>query len=251
MADPFTRKTYLHAATDDVLPVRFSLFKRTRALQVQSFLKTLAAGADEAAPERPLELLVLTPADWKRLLSAPYGWGLARRDVRSVSLLVPAAYPPRLFARWDAVRLRAAQVGVTAPGGVQAWCDTQLGLEWAHALLLSWWGPGRVPKAWAREVSAAYLYQRTLRALRDEQRLAYLEVWARVQQAGARPRVELEAFVYPRAKMPLDNLLWTQSGCWLQATELGDARGWTLSAAAVRGVLEAQSQPALTHPEPL
>lgn len=235
MPGPFARKTYLHAVADDVLAVRFSLGKRTRALQVQSFLKVLAAAAP--APEGPLELLVLTPLDWKRLLSAPYGWGLTRRTPEGVSLLVPAAYPPRLFARWDAVRLLAAQAGITAPGGVQAWCDTQLGLEWAHALLLS--RSGRAPKAWRREVSAAYLYQRTLRALRDEQRLTYLEAWARVQQAGARPKVERQAFVYPRAKMPLDDLFWTQSSCWLRATELGKTHGWALSAAAVQGALKA------------
>ena len=238
MSDPFSRKTYLHAAADDVLPVRFSLLKRTRALQIQGFLKVLAAAAEPPAPERPLELLVLTSADWKRLLSAPYGWGLTRRTPEGVSLLVPAAYPPRLFARWDAVRLRAAQAGVVAPGGVQAWCDAQLGLEWAHALLSSWQGPGRAPKAWLREVSAAYLYQQTLRRLRDEQRLEYLGAWAQVQRVGARPQAEtLEAFVYPRAKMPLDGLLWTQSGCWLQATEVGETHGWTLSVAAVQGAV--------------
>lgn len=234
MPDPFARKTYLHAVPDDTLPVRFSLGKRTRALQVQGFLKTLAAAA--AAPQGTLELLVLSAADWKRLLSAPHGWGLTRRTPEGVSLLVPAAYPPRLFARWDAVRLRAAQAGVTAPGGVQAWCDAQLGLEWAHASDLRL--PGRAPKAWRREVGAAYLYQQTLRILRDEQRLTYLEAWACVQRAGARPTVDdVTAFVYPRAKMPLDDLLWTQSGCWLRATEVGSAHGWTLSAADVQGVL--------------
>ncbi len=233
MSDPFDRKTYLQAVPDDALPVRFSLGKRTRALQVQGFLKMLAA-ATESAPGT-LQLLVLSSADWKRLLSAPYGWGLARRTPETVSLLVPAAYPPRLFARWDAVRLRAAQAGVVAPGGVQAWCDAQLGLEWAHASSL---GPGRAPKAWRREVGAAYLYQRTLRVLRDEQRLDYLAAWARVQQAGARPTAEdLTAFVYPRAKMPLDNLLWTQSGCWLRATNVGSAHGWALTTAEVQKVL--------------
>ena len=234
MPDPFDRKTYLQAVHDDVLPVRFSLGKRTRALQVQGFLKTLAA-ATEAAPDT-LQLLVLTAADWKSLLSAPYGWGLARRTPETVSLLVPAAYPPRLFARWDAVRLRAAQAGATAPGGVQAWCDAQLGLEWAHALGLQ--TPGRTPKAWRREVGAAYLYQGTLYKLRDAQRLDYLAAWARVQRAGARPTVDdVAAFVYPRAKMPLDDLLWTQSGCWLRATEIGSAHGWALSAAEVQRML--------------
>ena len=240
MPDPFDRKTYLQAVPDDALPVRFSLGKRTRALQVQGFLKTLAAAAGHPTTGHPvpgtLQLLVLTSADWKHLLSAPYGWGLARRTPENVSLLVPAAYPPRLFARWDAVRLRAAQAGVVAPGGVQAWCDAQLGLEWAHASSLP--TRARAPKAWRREVGAAYLYQQTLRSLRDAQRLDYLAAWARVQQAGARPTVDdLAAFVYPRAKMTLDDLLWTQSGCWLRATEIGSAHGWALIAGEVQRVL--------------
>lgn len=249
MPDAFARKTYLHAVPDDVLAVRFSLGKRTRALQVRAFLKNLAAASEGPDPGWPLELLVLTPADWRRLLSAPYGWGLARRGEGAVTLLVPAGYPPRLVARWDAVRLRAAQAGVVAPGGVTAYLDAQVGLEWAHALLLSWQsggqlGAGRAPKAWVREVTAAYLYASLLQALGEGQRLTDLTAWARVQQAGARHAAEeAEAFVYPRAKMPFDDLLWTQSALWLRATVLGEAHGWALSPVAVRQALRARPTP--------
>lgn len=241
MPDPFARKTYLHAVPDAALGVRFSLGKRTRALQMQAFLKTLQGAAGEGvAAETPggsLELVVLTSPDWKRLLSAPYGWSLSRRTAGGVTLLVPAAYPPRLIARWDAVRLRAAQAGVTAPGGVQAWLDAQVGLEWAHALLLSR-QPGRSPRAWLREVAAAYLYQATLHHLKDAPRLDYLSAWARLQRAGAQPAAnEVEAFVYPRAKMPLDDLLWTQSSLWLRAKGLGKTHGWALPAAELRRLL--------------
>lgn len=239
--DPFARKTYLHAVPDAELSVRFSLGKRTRALQMQGFLKTLGV-AEEVSAEPPtrVELLVLTPSDWRRLLSAPYGWALARRSAEAVTLLVPAIYPPRLIVRWDAVRLRAAQAGVRAPGGVGAWCDAQVGLEWAHALLLSQ-QRGRAPKAWVREVMAAYLYQKLLHDL-DASRLDYLNAWAHLQQAGARPSAyEAEAFSYPRAKMPFDDLLWTQSALWLRSAALGEQHGWALPPAEMRSLLKTQT----------
>jgi hypothetical protein len=236
--DPFARKTYLHAAPGAALDVRFSLGNRTRALQLQQFLEGLQrAVAEKTPPELPgstLDLVVLTTSDWRRLLSAPYGWGLARRTAEGVTLALPANYPPRLLNSWDAVRLRAAQAGVSAPGGVQAWCDAQLGLEWAHALLLTQ-QQGRPAKAWRREIAAAYLYQAALYHLNDTLRLDYLGVWARLQQAGEQPALEdAEAFVYPRAKMRLSDLLWTQSALWLRATTLGERHGWALPAAAVR-----------------
>lgn len=238
MPDPFACKTYLHAAPGAALDVRFSTSKRTRALQLQSFLEGLqGAAAEKTPPELPggaLDLVVLTTSDWKRLLSAPYGWGLARRTAEGVTLALPASYPPRLLSSWDAVRLRAAQAGVFSPGGVQAWCDAQLGLEWAHALLLTQ-QQGRPPKAWRRELAAAYLYQAALYHLKDTSRLDYLGAWARLQQVGTQPALEeAEAFVYPRAKMRLNDLLWTQSALWLRATALAERHGWALPAAVVR-----------------
>ena len=252
MPDPFARKTYLHAVTDPLLPVQFSTGKRTRALQLQSFLKTLSAAAAAKKPPETadgiLNLAVLTSADWRRLLSAPYGWGAARRAEGVVSLLLPAGYPPRLIARWDAVRLRAGRQGVRAPGGVPAYLDTLLGLEWAHALLLTK-QQGRPPRPWLREVVAAYLYQTVLLELGDTQRLEYLSAWAQVQRAGAAPKAnERQAFVYPRAKQPLDDLLWTQSSLWLRATELGEAHGWALPAADVREYLQTEAKAAFTRP---
>lgn len=238
MPDPFVRKTYLHAAADPDLPVRFSIGKRTRALQLQSFLKTLSAAAGAKTPAETagaaLTLVVLTQADWRRQLSAPYGWGLSRRTGEEVVLAVPAAYPPRLVARWDAIRLRAGRAGVGAPGGVGAFMDTLLGLEWAHALIATR-QEGRPPRAWLREVAAAYLYQAVLRGLRDGPKLEYLRRWAEVGVAGTQPTVDTpEAFLYPRAKMPLDDLLWTQGTLWLRAAELGAAHGWALPALEVR-----------------
>ena len=238
--DPFARKTYLHAVPDAALGVRFSLGKRTRALQMQGFLKTLAAAGVSPEPPSRVELLVLTPSDWRRLLSAPYGWALARRSAEAVTLLVPATYPPRLLNKWDAVRLRAAQAGVRAPGGVGAWCDAQVGLEWAHALLLSQ-QQGRAPKAWVREVTAAYLYQKVLHEL-DASRMDYLNAWAHLQQAGARPSAyEAEAFSYPRAKLPFDDLLWTQSALWLRSAALGKQHGWALPPEEVWSLLKTQA----------
>ncbi len=244
MPDPFARKTYLHVVPDPVLSVRFSTGKRTRALQLQSFLKTLSAAAAAKTPSETaagsLNLAVLSASDWRRQLSAPYGWGTSRRlkEETGTALLLPAAYPPRLIARWDAVRLRAAQQGVRAPGSVASYLDTLLGLEWAHALQLSK-QQGRAPRPWLREVAAAYLYQAVLVELEDRPRLEYLSAWAQVQQKGAQPgTVELKAFVYPRSKQPLDNLLWLQSALWLRAAELGRTRGWALAAADVREVLQ-------------
>lgn len=252
MPDPFARKTYLHTVNDPVLSVQFSTSKRTRALQLQIFLKTLHAAAEAKSPPETaggvLNLAVLTSADWRRLLSAPYGWGAARRTEGAVSLLLPAGYPPRLIARWDAVRLRAGRQGVRAPGGVPAYLDALLGLEWAHALILST-QQGRAPRPWFREVAAAHLYQATLIHLRDAQRLEYLNAWAHVQRAGAAPKTDdPQMFVYPRAKQPLDDLLWTQSSLWLKAAELGKAHGWTLSTAEVREHLQAEAKAAFTRP---
>lgn len=242
MSDPFSRKTYLHAVSGGALPLRFSPGARTRGLQLQSFLEglqnALAARTPAERPGGPLELVVLSAADWRQLLSAPYGWGLARRTPAGVVLALPAAYPARLLARWDAVRLRAAQAGVVAPGGVQAFLDSQLGLEWAHALLLSR-VQGRAPSAWRREVAAAYLYGAALAELGDSARLSYLEAWARLGQAGARPSVDTpQAFSYPRAKGPFDDLLWTQSGLWLRAAALAQRRGWALPLGELPALLE-------------
>ncbi len=252
MPDPFSRKTYLHAVTDPVLSVRFSTGKRVRALQVQGFLKTLSAAAAAKTPSETagdlLELVVLTAADWRRLLSAPYGWGATRRAEGVTSLLLPAGYPPRLIARWDTVRLRAGQQGVRAPGGVAAYLDALLGLEWAHALLLSN-QQGRAPRPWLREVAAAHLYQAALVELKDTQQLEYLSAWAQVQKVGAAPATnELEAFVYPRARQPLDDLLWRQSSLWLRAGQLGETHGWTLTAAEVREHLQNEAKEAFTRP---
>ncbi len=252
MPDPFARKTYLHAVTDPVLSVQFSTGKRTRALQVQSFLKTLNEAAAAKNPtetaSEPLSLAVLTVTDWRRLLSAPYGWGVARRAEGVVALLLPATYPPRLIARWDAVRLRAGRQGVRAPGSVTAYLDALLGLEWAHALLLSN-QQGRAPRPWLREVAAAHLYQATLVELKDASRLEYLNAWARVQQAGAAPQTDdLEGFAYPRGKQPFDELLWLQSSLWLKAAQLGTKHSWTLSAPEVREQLRTEAEKTFRHP---
>ena len=249
MPDPFVRKTYLHAVPDPEWPVRFSIGKRTRALQLQSFLKTLsAAAATKTPPETAgaaLSLVVLAQGDWRRQLSAPYGWGLTRRTGEEVVLAAPASYQPRLVARFDAVRLRAGQAGMTAPGGVGAFVDTLLGLEWAHALLASR-QTGRPPRAWLREVAAAYLYQAVLRELRDGHRLEYLRRWAVVGVAGAQPTLEEpEAFVYPRGKMPLEDLLWTQGNLWLRAAALGETHGWALLAPDVRDLAKETAKEAV------
>ena len=234
--------------------MQFSTGKRLRALQVQSFLKTLSEAAAAKKPAETaagsLNLAVLSSADWRRLFSAPYGWGAARRAEGAVSLALPAAYPPRLIARWDAVRLRAGQQGVRAPGGVGAYLDALLGLEWAHALLLTR-QQGRAPRPWLREVAAAHLYQAALVQLGDVQRLEYLNTWAQLQRAGAAPGARTndpEAFGYPRAKRPFDELLWTQSALWLRAAQLGEAHNWTFTAAEIQGQLQAEAKAAFTRP---
>ena len=252
--DPFAHKTYLHLADDPALPVQFSTGKRLRALQVQSFFKTLSEAAAAKNPAETaadtLHLAVLTAKDWRRLFSTPYGWGLARRSEGKVSLALPAAYPPRLIARWDAVRLRAGQQGVRAPGSVGAYLDTLLGLEWAHALLLTR-QQGRALRPWLREVAAAHLYQAALVQLKDGQRLEYLSTWARLQQAGAAPEAQAngpETFAYPRAKQPFDALLRAQSALWLRAAQLGEAHHWTLTAADVQKFLQTEAKAAFTRP---
>ena len=185
MPDPFARKTYLHAVPDPLVPVRFSVGKRVRALQLQTFFKGLETTAGEfLGQSEGLELIVLTPSDWRRQLSAPYGWGLTRRTEAGVSVALPAGYPPRLVARWDAVRLRAGRTGIRAPGSVPAFLDALLGLEWAHARLLLEM-PAKRPKAWLRELSACYLYQRVLQSGNDTYMLDVLKAWARLEQAGA------------------------------------------------------------------
>ena len=254
MPDPFAHKTYLHLADDPVLPVQFSTGKRLRALQVQSFFKTLSEAAAAKHPPEiaadTLHLAVLTVKDWRRLFSAPYGWGLARRSEGRISLALPAAYPPRLIARWDAVRLRAGQQGVRALGGVGAYLDALLGLEWAHALLLTQ-QQGRAPRAWLREVAAAHLYQAALVHLKDTQRLEYLHAWAQVQQAGTLPETRedgLKTFRYPRSAQPFDTLLWAQSALWLRAAQLGEAHRWTLTAAGIQEQLQAEAKAAFIRP---
>ena len=249
--DPFARKTYLHAVPDAALPIRFSLGKRVRALQLQAYLKGLEETAvGVLGPGAGLELIVLTPSDWRRQLSAPYGWGLTRRSEAGVSVALPATYPPRLIARWDAVRLRAARAGVRAPGSVTSFLDANLGLEWAHARLLGEAvESGKRPKAWLRELSACYLYQRVLWQQNDSHKLGYLSAWARLEQAGTRepdrgqnPEPDKETdypvgpqdFVYPRGKMPLEHLLAAQGALWLQAAALGETDGWDLSTGDVQ-----------------
>ncbi len=137
-----------------------------------------------------------------------------------------------------------------APGSVGAYIDALLGLEWAHALLLTR-QQGRATRPWLREVAAAHLYQAALVQLGDVQRLEYLDMWARLQQAGAVPEIQAsspEAFSYPRAKQPFEALLWAQSALWLRAAQLGEAYHWTLTAAEVRDQLRAEARAAFTRP---
>ncbi len=265
--DPFTRKTYLHAVDDPVLPVRFSLGKRVRALQFQAFFKGLETTAEGFMGRADgLELVVLTPSDWRRQLSAPYGWGLTRRSETGVSVALPAGYPPRLIAKWDAVRLRAGRAGVRAPGSVPAFLDALLGLEWAHARLLLTL-PGKRPKAWLRELGACYLYQRVLRDQGDTYMLETLDAWARLEHAGGAEPVsenaaqdELEPlgpnslgadwddtappasprdFLYPRSRMTLPTLLVAQGALWLEAAVLAEQEGRELSPEDVQRVAKA------------
>ena len=182
-----------------------------------AFFKTLSEAAAAKDPAETaadtLHLAVLTTKDWRRLFSTPYGWGLARRSEGKVSLALPAAYPPRLIARWDAVRLRAGQQGVRAPGGVGAYLDALLGLEWAHALLLTR-QQGRAPRPWLREVAAAHLYQAVLSQLRDTQRLEYLSAGRRCKEQELQlksGRVIPKHLLIHGLKQPFDALLWAQS----------------------------------------
>lgn len=255
MPDPFARKTYLHAVPDPILPVRFSLGKRVRALQFQAFYKSLETTAESFLDRGAgLELVVLTPADWRRQLSAPYGWGLTRRTEEGVSVALPAGYPPRFVAKWDAVRLRAGRAGVRAPGSVTAFLDALLGLEWAHARLLLEL-QGKRPKAWLRELGACYLYQRVLRLQGDAHMLETLHAWARLEQVGAEapvpedplddareghelgsdaPPTRPQDFLYPRSRLPLPRLLAAQGALWRAAAALAEREGWELGQADVQ-----------------
>lgn len=172
-----------------------------------------------------LELVVLSASDWKRLISYPYGWPLTRRSPEGVSLVVAAEYPNRLVRRWDAVLLKAAKAGVPAPGGVRAFLDALVGLEWGHAALYPAKLRSRAP--WLNELLAAALYLAALRSLGDEGRARYLGVWAQVQSKGSVPkRRQLEGFVYPRAKGSFDDLLWVQGTLMRGAARLEAAHGW-------------------------
>lgn len=228
MSDPFSRKTLLQ-----VLPpsggggpeARFSAGHRLRAAQLQGFVGALHAAAETALGALPPpEVVVLSASDWRALLSHPYGWPATRRTPEGVSVVVSADYPNKLLRRWDEVLLRAAKAGAPAPGGVRAFMDALVGLEWAHAALYSAALRSRAP--WLNELLAGALLRLTLAAAGDGGRVRYLEAWAAAQRAGAIPkRAKLTAFAYPRGKAPFSDLVWGQ-GSLMQVAGAFSKHGW-------------------------
>lgn len=226
MHDPASRRVYLRALPDALLPGRHSVGARRRTAQLQRFLRPLEAVARTALPiEGRVQLLVVSPRDWRALASYPYGLPFARTARDLVSLIAAAEYPPRLTSRFDGLLLRAGQGGVRPPGDVREFLDLLIGHEWGHAAANR--SGLRTRVKWFDELMATYLFAQALRAADELATLERVTRWARLQTAAtASERGALDGFEYPRGKMPLARMLWYQGVFTTRALSLSAERGW-------------------------
>lgn len=228
MTGPPLRGAYLRPLPHPLLPARHSSGARRRAAQLQGFLATLqAAGEPILEPQGHCELLVVSRSDWRTMFRYPYGVPFVRTRGDRVSIVAAADHPPRLLHRFDDTLLRAAQAGGTVPGDIREFLDLLLGHEWGHALAnLS---GVRTRLRWFDELMASYLFLAALRETGAVELHERFLAWAALEVDG--PEAEtgaLDAFEYPRQRLPQSLLLWYQGVFARRAAELLERRGWDL-----------------------
>ncbi|MBA2666970.1 MAG: hypothetical protein H0U69_08045 [Trueperaceae bacterium] len=245
-SQPPLRGAYLRPLDDPLVPARHSAGARARAAQLQAFVRPLHRVAREALPiEGVAALAIVGPDDWRRLFSYPYGFPftrsgasgarLAGADGPTVTVVIPADYPPRLVRRFDPILLRAALAGVrppsTAPrgpsaieaptpsGDVRELFDLVVGHEWGHAAAAL--AGLRLRVHWLDELIATATYLAALREVGASDVIARILAWAAVQEAGGNDsRRDLGAFEYPRGRLRLPQLVWFQGVLTRRAWEL-------------------------------
>lgn len=210
------------------MPARHSAGARTRARQLQAFLRPLQqAGAPVLEPQGEMVLIVAGPQDWRRLCSYPYGLPFTRNGPggASAAMMAAADYQPRFLRRFDPMLLAAGQAGVKAPAHIGEFVDLMVGHEWGHAIgNLSGL---RTRVKWLDELLASYLFVAALHATEQEAMLERLSAWVRLQIEGSSAhRGDLADFEYPRSRAGWGKLLWYQGVFTERALDLAPARGW-------------------------
>ncbi len=219
---------YLRPLPDDLVPARHSAGARTRARQLQAFLRPLqAAAAPVLEPEGSMTLIVAGASDWRRLCNYPYGLPFTRNGPGGASAAIMAAadYQPRFVRRFDAMLLEAGRAGRRAPAHIGEFVDLMVGHEWGHAAAnLSGL---RTRVKWLDELLASYLFVAALHATGQGEMLERLTEWTRLQVAGTSAfRGDLADFEYPRTRAGWGKLLWYQGVFTERALELVPERGW-------------------------
>ncbi len=220
---------YLRPLNDDLLPARHSAGARTRAAQLQSFLRPLHGSALEAlGSSADVTLLVLGAGDWRKLCRYPYGLPFARTGAGggNASVIAAADYQPRLLRRFDEVMLAAARAGVNAPAQPGEFIDLLVGHEWGHAVAnLSGL---RTRLKWLDELNATYLFVQALRATGQVAMLERLAAWSRWQVAGSEHEAgDLGSFEFPRTRAGWVRLLWYQGVFAERALAMAPHSGWS------------------------
>lgn len=231
---------YMRPLEDELVPARHSAGARTRARQLQAFLRPLqAAAAPVLEPEGSMTLIVANSGDWRRLCNYPYGLPFTRNGPKGASAAIMAAadYQPRFVRRFDEMLMEAGRAGFRAPAQVAEFVDLMVGHEWGHAAAnLSGL---RTRVRWLDELIASYLFVAALHATEQTQMLERLGEWTQLQIAGtAAFRGDLADFEYPRSRAGWSKLLWYQGVFTERALELVEERGWSFPL-ALRAALPA------------
>lgn len=219
---------YLRPLADDLVPARHSAGARTRARQLQAFLRPLQqVAAPVLKPQGSMTLIVAGSSDWRRLCNYPYGLPFTRNGPGGASAAIMAAadYQPRFVRRFDEMLLEAGRGGVRAPAHIGEFVDLMVGHEWGHAAAnLSGL---RTRVRWLDELVASYLFVAALHATDQAHLLRRLTDWTRLQVAGtAAYRSDLADFEYPRSRSGWNKLLWYQGVFTERALQLVPERGW-------------------------
>lgn len=211
------------------MPARHSAGARTRARQLQAFLRPLQqVAAPVLAPTGQLTLIVADSDDWRRLCSYPYGLPFTRNGPGGTwaAIMSAADYQPRLLRRFDEMLLVAGRQGLRAPAQLSEFLDLMVGHEWGHcAANLSGL---RTRVRWLDELIASYLFVVALHATQQTSMLQRLAAWVKLQVAGtAAYQSDLADFEYPRTRAGWNKLIWYQGIFTQRALELAPERGWS------------------------
>ena len=193
---------YLRPLEDDLVPARHSAGARTRARQLQAFLRPLhEVAAPVLEPEGAMTLIVAGSSDWRRLCNYPYGLPFTRNGPKGTSAAIMAAadYQPRFVRRFDEMLLEAGRAGLRAPAHIGEFVDLMVGHEWGHAVAnLSGL---RTRVRWLDELIASYMFVAALHATEQTEMLTRLREWTELQVAGTTAfRGDLADFEYPRTR---------------------------------------------------